>query len=382
MQMDGAVLMRMRRLVFAAAVLALCLCVACADFERPRKPDAPASGVVLVAGSDFSTGFLSAIDPSGARAYRDILPVFQDSSIHYDAGGASYVLQRLGSDSVMRVDHDAGYLAQYEISLGSKLNPQSIALLPGGLFAVSFFNANHIDIRSRSSGALLSQINISAYADADGFAEAGDMLYHAGFLYVAIQRLNRGATDALWPPEGTSYLLKIDTTNYTIAATTLSHTNPISRLHYNAARDSIIFAAAGRFAANYQLDGACLEFSVASATLLAPLISEAQAGYEIADCEITAGGSGIFSGYDAALNSVFGGFNTTGPQVTSIAAFLNRNNGGYLAGFLLHSNGNVYLADRNIFQPGVRIFNGATLAELTATALSTGLPPLTLEEVP
>ena len=68
--------------------------------------------------------------------------------------------------------------------------------------------------------------------------------------------------------------------------------------------------------------------------------------------------------------------------MTSIAAFLNRNNGGYLAGFLLHSNGNVYLADRNIFQPGVRIFNGATLAELTATALSTGLPPLTLEEVP
>jgi hypothetical protein len=382
MQMDGAVLMSSRHQKFFAAVLPLCLLAACGDFERPQKPDAPASGVVLVMASDFSTGFLSAIDPSGSRAYRDILPVFQDSSAHYDAGGSSFVLQRLGADSVMRVDHASGYHAQYEISLGSKLNPQSIALLPGGLFAVSFFNANHIDIRSRSSGALVTQINISAYADADGFAEAGDMIYHAGFLYVAVQRLARNATDALWPPEGTSYLLKIDASNYTIAATALTHSNPISRLHYNAARNSIIFAAAGRFAANYQLDGACLEFSVTSGTLLAPLITEAQAGYEIADCELTTGGQGVFIGYDAALNSIFGSFNTSGPAVTGVAAFLNRNNGGYLASFLLHSNGNVYLADRNIFQPGIRIFDGTSLTELTAKTLSVGLPPLSLEEVP
>lgn len=366
---------------FACAVLIFL--GACADFERPQKPDAPASGVVLAVGSDFSTGFLSAVDPAGSKAYRDIVPIYQDSGVHYDsASAASFVLQRLGADSVMRVDHSSGYMIQYEVSLGSKLNPQSIAFLPGGLFAVSYFNANHIDIRSRNSGALSAQIGISAYADGDGYAEAGDMLYHAGFLYVAVQRLARNATDALWPPEGTSYLLKIDVSNYAIVATTLSHTNPISRLHYNAARNSIIFAAAGRFAANYQLDGACLEFSMASGALLAPLISEAQAGYEIADCELTAGGQGIFIGYDAGLNSIFGSFNTTTPAVTGVAAFLNRNNGGYLAGFLLHSNGNVYLADRNIFQPGVRIFDGVSLNELTTKALSVGLPPLSLEEVP
>lgn len=374
----------MRRLfVCATLIAAQTFWLGCADIERPIKPEAPASGVVLATGSDFSTGFLSAIDPSGSRAYRDLLPVFQDSTVRYDAAsGASFVLQRLGSDSVKRVDHISGYLTQYEVSLGAKLNPQAIALLPGGLFAVSFFNANHIDIRSRSSGALVTQINIASFADADGYAEAGDMLYHAGYLYVAIQRLNRNATDALWPPEGTSYLLRIDATNYSIAATTLSHSNPVSRLHYNAARDSIIFAAAGRFAANYQLDGACLEFSIASATLQAPLIRESEAGYEIADCVITTTGTGIFIGYDSALNSVFGAFNTTGPAVTGIAAFLNRNNGGYLAGFMLHSNGNVFLTDRNIYQPGIRIFSGATLAELTASAVSIGLPPLNLEEVP
>jgi len=375
----------MRRLFFYATLFSAptLWLPACADIERPDKPEAPASGVVLATGSDFSTGFLSAIEPSGTRAYRDLVPVYQDSTVRYDATTASsFVLQRLGSDSVRRVDHVSGYLTQYEVTLGAKLNPQAIALLPGGLFAVSFFNANHIDIRSRTSGALVTQINIATFADADGFAEAGDMLYHAGFLYVAIQRLNRSATDALWPPEGTSYLLKIDTTNYAIAATTLSHSNPVSRLHYNATRDSIIFAAAGRFAANYQLDGACLEFSVASGTLLAPLIRESEAGYEIADCIISTTGTGIFIGYDASLNSVFGAFNTTGPAVTGIAAFLNRNNGGYLAGFMLHSNGNVFLADRNIYQPGIRIFSGATLAELTASAVSIGLPPLNLEEVP
>lgn len=372
----------MRKFYIATAVFALAT-VNCADLARPPKPDAPASGVVLVAGSDFSTGFLSAIDPSGGRVYRDLLPIFQDSILGYDASSqATFVLQRLGSDSVMRIDHVSGYLSQYEISLGAALNPQDIALLPGNLFAVSFFNANRIDVRSRTNGALVNQIDLSAYADADGFAETGRLLYHAGFLYAAVQRLNRNATDALWPPEGTSYLLKIDTTTYAIAATQLTHSNPISRLHYNATRNSIIFAAAGRFAANYQLDGACLEFGVASGSLQPLLISEAQAGYEIADCELQADGSGIFIGYDANLNSIFGSFSTVGQNVTGIAASLSRNNGGYFASFLLHSNGKAYLADRNILQPGIRIFSGAVLAEQTTAAVYTGLPPLVLEEVP
>ncbi len=378
--MDGTILMRSFKVLILILALAA---IHCSDLERPQKPDAPASGVILVAGSDFSTGFLSAMDPTTRKVYRDLLPIFQDSTLRYDASSqATFVLQRLGSDSVMRIDHVTGYQVQYEVSLGTGLNPQDLALLPGNLFAVSFFNANRIEIRNRTNGALVTQIDLSPYADADGFAETGHLLYHAGFLYAAVQRLNRRATDSLWPPEGTSYLLKIDTGTYAITSTQLTHSNPLSRLHYNAARNSLIFAAAGRFAANYQLDGACLEFSVASGTLQAPLISESQAGYEIADCELQTDGSGIFIGYDANLNSIFGSFSPVGQNVTGITASLGRNNGGYFAGFQLHSSGKVYLADRNIFAPGLRIFSGAVLSEQTTATVYTGLPPVALEEVP
>lgn len=87
-------------------------------------------------------------------------------------------------------------------------------------------------------------------------------------------------------------------------------------------------------------------------------------------------------GNDTSLNSVFGSFNVTTHSVTRIAAQLPSSNGGYYSNFLLHSNGKVYLADRNIFNPGVRIFSGPLLTEETTRPIYTGLPPFTFEEVP
>jgi hypothetical protein len=355
----------------------------CADYSKPEKPDAPASGVILISGSDFATGFLSAIDPGSLKVYKDILPIYNDSILRYDAGTTStYVLQRLGSDSVRKLDNNSGYLTQFEKSVGTKMNPQDLTFLPGNAMSVSLYNRSAIVILSRSTGAQIAEIDLSSYSDADGYAEIGSLFYNAGYLYALVQRLNRAATDAIWPPVGDSYLLKIDTATYQVTQTLLTYANPVSRIHFHALRNSLIFAAPGRFAANYALDGACLEFDLASGTLLPVPMTEVQAGYEIADCNIQNDGSGIFVGYDANLNSVFGSFNTTTHAVTRVAAFLSSSNGGYFSEFLLHSNGKVYLADRNIFTPGIRVFSGPTLGEETAKAVYTGLPPYSFEEVP
>ncbi len=365
------------------AVICLGFLTACADYTKPDKPDAPASGVILVAGSDFATGFMSAVEPGSLKVYKDILSVYNDSVLRYDASAAAtYVVQRLGSDSVRKLDNTSGYLTQYEKSVGTKMNPQDLVFLPGNLMALSLFNRNTIAIMSRSTGAELAAIDLSAYADADGYAEIGALYYNAGFIYALVQRLNRRATDAIWPPVGDSYLLKIDATSYQVTQTLLSHANPVSRIHFHALRNSLIFAAPGRFAANYALDGACLEYSLATGLLVTSPLTEVQAGYEIADCQIQNDGSGIFVGYDASLNSIFGSFNTTTHAVTRVAAFLSSSNGGYFSQFLLHSNSKVYLADRNINAPGIRVFSGPVLTEETSKAVYTGLPPYSLEEVP
>lgn len=363
--------------------LVLMLFVACADYSRPTKPDAPASGVILIVGTDFSTGFLSALDPVSLKAYRDIQFIYNDSLLRYDSSAAAtYVLERLGADAVQKLDNNTGYLTLYEKSLGTKSNPQDLTFLPGNQMAVSFLNKNKIGILSRSNAATIAEIDLSQYADADGYAEINALAYIGGYLYATVDRLNRQATDGIWPPVGQSYLLKIDMTTYQITETLLTHTNPVSRLHYHAGRNSLIFAAPGRFAANYALDGACLEYSLATGLLVTSPMTEVQAGYEIADCHIQNDGSGIFVGYDANLNSIFGSFNTTSHTVTRVAAFLSSSNGGYFPQFLLHSNGKVYLADRNITSPGVRVFSGPTLSEETTRAVYTGLPPYALEEVP
>lgn len=358
----------------------LSLAGACTDLPQPAKPDAPASGVMLVAGTDFTTGFLSAFEPLTGKVYRDIVPLHSDVQLAYQA--APFALQRLGSDSLRRLDQNAGYAAAFEQSLGSRSNPQGIAFLPGNQVAISYYNRNTIDIRSAQTGIQTGSIDLSAWADADAFAEIGHLHYHSGFLYVAVQRLNRQASDAVWPPLGSSYLLRIDISTYAITAFLMAYSNPVSRLHYNAGRGSLVFAAPGRFAANYSLDGACVEFDLGSSSFLTPPMTEAQAQYEIADCDIKPDGSGVFVGYDSQLNSVFGSFDPAAHVVTRVAAQLSSASGGYYAGFQLHSSGKVYLADRNLYQPGLRIFSGLLLAEETVQPIYTGLPPFSLIEIP
>jgi len=358
------------------------LFIACTDLTQPTKPNVPGSGVILMSTTDFSTGFLSAIDPQNLKVYRDIAPIFNDSIIRYETQGSAFAIQRLGSDSLRKFNTTAGYSTEYEKTLGAKLNPHDLVFLPGNLMAVSYYNKNAIDILRRDSAAQSASIDLSSYADADGYAEIGSLLYHNGFIYAAVARLNRLATDSIWPPVGQSYLLKIDAVTYAIEAKVLPYVNPISRLRYNVARNSIIFATPARFASSYALDGACLEFSVSSGSFLSPLITEVELGYEIADCQLQADGGGVFAGYDANLTSIFGSFNIETRTLTRVAASLNKNVGGYFANFLLHSNGKIYLADRNITSPGIRVFSGPTLTEQTSKAIYTGLPPFSLEEVP
>jgi hypothetical protein len=164
--------------------LPLCLAARPAVILNARKnPTHPRAVWCWWLASDFSTGFLSAIDPSGSRAYRDILPVFQDSSIALrcrrffvcaaasrcrfgDAGRPRFGLSSrntkflLGQNSIRKVLHSyrEGYLPYRSLTRTTST------------FAAA--------ARER----YFTQINISAYADADGFAEAGDMIYHAGFL--------------------------------------------------------------------------------------------------------------------------------------------------------------------------------------------------------
>lgn len=356
----------------------------CADFSRPPKPDAPASGVILAVGSDFSTGFLSAVHPTTYKVSRDIVPLFNDSLAYYNAlDQATYVVQRLGSDALRKLQNTTDYLTAYEKSVGVQANPQDLAFMPSGQMALTLYNRNSIQILNRSNGNLVATVDLSSFADGDGYAEVFAVAYVAGALYVTLQRLNRTATDATWPPWGDSYLLKIDATNFSLLKSTLlTHSNPVSRLHHNAARNSLIFAAPAKFYFDAALDGACLEYDLTTDALLTPPITEAQAGFEISDCEIRGDGSGVLLGNNLSRDSVLALFDSTTHTVTHVAASLSSTNGGYFSNFLLHSNGKVYLADRNIYAPGIRVFSGVGLTEETTHAIYTGLPPFQLTEVP
>lgn len=351
----------------------------CTDLPRPLKPDVPADNLLIVGTTDFSTGFISAVSLDDLTVYKDIQPAHSDFSIASE-GTAVYTLNKLGADSITRSQPAESFSIQYSVSAGSKTNPYDIVEIGSNRAAVSLYGQDYLLLIDTITGKTVSQIDLPAYADADGIPETSSLFYRNGRLYVFVQRLDRNTTSSsIWPPAGQSYLLKINSTFTAVEKSfTLPFTNPVSRARYFTERNSIIIAAPGNYGANYSLDGGVIEFDLDTETFLISPLTEQQAGLEISDAVLVSSTLGFAICSDASFNSYFIAFNPSTHAMISTLAQIPATTGGYFSGMAYH-NGRLYLGDRKANGPGIRIFNTTTLNEITQTPLDTGLPPVSLE---
>ena len=359
--------------------LFLVLLSACSDLPRPERPAVPSSKLLLVGASDFVTGFLNAISLADNTVYRDILPTHSDSVVRSSANEA-YVVNRLGQDNITRLLAEQSFSPRYESATGNLSNPHDIVVVDSSTAVVSLYGKNYLLLIDPSSGATKGQIDLSAYADIDTLPEAASLYLDRTDLYVTVQRLNRFIVGAqVWPPVGTSYLLRIPTSTYQVAeAFSLPYTNPISRLRHFAPRNSLIFCTPALYAFNYALDGGIVEFDLDTKTFSTAPLTETQAGLELSDAILVSATLGFAIGNDADFNSTLLAFNPSTNQVIKTMATLSFSVGGYYSD-LAYSNGKLYLADRKLTAPGVRIFDTASLQEITTEPLNVGLPPLSLQ---
>lgn len=372
----GRWLLYLRPLVFALSM------GACADLPRPEMPDAPTENIALITTTDFSSGFLSVLSLDDYQVYPDLLPVHGDAVVRHDADqGLFFLLSRLGADNITRFIPGENYRREYEVGTGRGSNPYDLVFAGDGSAWLSRYSRNSLWIIDPVDGRKIDTVDLSAYADADGLAEVSALYYHSGYVYAAIQRLNREVIgENVWPPVGESFLVKIDTASRKVVADfTLPFSNPLSRFRMGPAGNSLLIACPGRFSAQYELDGGIVRFHLDTEEFLASPLTEKQAGFEITDFVFVSEDLGFVLTTDEGFNSGLYAFDPTGHTLTTRLAYQPFDRGGYLVELALSADKTrLFLLDRTAENPGVRVFDVTSLDELTDQPLSTGLPPFSI----
>ena len=357
--------------------------VYCINDEGVKKKP-PSSQIALVAASDFQTGFLSAFSLDGPESFIDIVSTHSDALVRHQRS-RSLIINRLGRDNITILDPQ--YKVIHEFSTGRGSNPHDVVLINDELAAVSLFERKYLSIFNINSGREINRIDLSSLADEDGIPEIHSLYANEKFLYASVQRLDRN--HRYWLSSETAYLAKISLQeDFQLEKRFLfPFGNPISKLRYLEERNSLLITAAGNYAFNYKLDGGVLEFDLTTETFKAPLLKEADIGFEISDAILVSPELGFIIGNNPLFESCFAAFNPSTGSLIKILLPFEQNS--WFSGLEVDSQKRIYLGDRHYSRAGIRIFAPSLvevtrtaerfeIIEMTGTPVSTGLPPVSI----
>ncbi len=356
--------------------------------EDTTAPVQPANGYfAFVTTTDYQTGSASIVtaDDSVLTAINDV------ASIHSDAfarsyNGLVYVLNRQGADNIQVVDPSAGFITRKQFSMGNGSDPEDIVFQNSSRAYVTRYNENQMWIVNPNSGQRTGQIDFSWLADADLVPEMGHMVKVNNRVFVAVQRLDRNTP--FFDPSGISYVAVFDalTEQFFDAepavagkqAIKLTGTNPFGELVYNAGSGKIWVPVSGFLGLN---DGNNAGLELIDPVTLSKsgiVISEATLGGSITDVVALDANRGAAIISDSNFNTLLVGFDLTTPTtIDTIYA-----PGGFaLQDAEVSRDGRIFVSDRSVALPGIRVFRGSNHTQITTNPIDVGLPPADIEFV-
>jgi hypothetical protein len=289
--------------------------------------------------------------------------------------GLLYVVGRFGCDNVSVHDPDNGFALIGEYSVGAGSNPQGMAFSPDGAKAyVSRQEEDDVLVVEPLTGAVLGSIDLSAWADADGSAELGQLLRVGDYIFVAVGRLDR---DFYWLPVGDSYLAVIDTQSDALLdvdpeqpglqAILLTGTNPAWELHLDP-EEKIVLSCVGSFGLQ---DGGVERVDPVALASEGFLIDEAALGGDVNDVAIASADAAYAIVSDAAFDTQLKRFDpASGGGVELVVAAA----GYQYTDIEIDASGDLYLTDRSPGASGLRVYDAESGAP-QAGPLYVGMPP-------
>jgi hypothetical protein len=239
------------------------------------------------------------------------------------------------------------------------------------------------------TGDSLGVIDLAALADADGIPEMGRMEMVDGNLFVALNNIDR----TTWQPAGPGKIAVIDTQADTlidcdpvspgVQPITLELPNPYSKLRYDPCRMELTVSCAGAWG---EIDGGVELIDPLTLESKGVIATEAGLGGDISDAVFTSG----LKWYAVVLDTApwpdnfarLISFDRETGEVLDTLYHQTSGSGSYLAGIEINRQQELYLCDRDVADPSVRIFD--TLLDTLITKIGVGVPPfdITFLQVP
>ncbi|MCU0638562.1 MAG: T9SS type A sorting domain-containing protein [Candidatus Krumholzibacteria bacterium] len=335
-----------------------------------------AAEFAFVTTTDYETGSSAVIRFDGSWTTQ-----IDAASIHSDAisrwhAGLVYVVNRENGDNIQILDPAAGFSTLRQFSTGNGTNPQDIAFVDEAKAYITLYDANHLLIMNTVTGAQLGTIDLSAFADGDGLCENSRLRVVDDHLFVTIQRVDR---NYWWGPVGDSYvavvdcetdsLVDADPSTPGIQAIRLQGANPYSDILYDEASERLFVSCVGWWAVN---DGGVEIVNPATLASEGFLLTEAAAGGDIFDFDLSGGGKGYAVVANSSFFTELVSFDrASGMKIATIYA-----PGAWVINDIgIAPSGELFLADQTVLDPGIRIYDTSDDSEITEGPVDTGLPP-------
>ena len=161
---------------------------------------------LFVITTDFSTGSTAFLAANAAEAEVNLLGIHSDAVAHYHDGRV-YVVNRWGQDNILVLDAMDLRTPLTQFSVGNGTNPHDIEIVAPDKAYISRYGTASLLIVNPQDGAELGEIDLSAFADADGLPEVSQIVRVGDRLYLSCQRLDRNGG---WGPADVSYLIVVD----------------------------------------------------------------------------------------------------------------------------------------------------------------------------
>ncbi|MXY84337.1 MAG: T9SS type A sorting domain-containing protein [Gemmatimonadetes bacterium] len=161
---------------------------------------------LFVITTDFSTGSTAFLAANAAEAEVNLLGIHSDAVGHYH-DGRIYIVNRLGQDNILVLDAMDLRTPLTQFSVGNGANPHDIEIVTPDRAYVTRYETASLLIVNPQDGAELGEIDLSAFADADGLPEVSQIVRVGDRLYLSCQRLDRNSG---WGPVDVSYLIVVD----------------------------------------------------------------------------------------------------------------------------------------------------------------------------
>lgn len=334
----------------------------------------PADRLAFVSLTDFQTGSFGTLSLDSPRT---ITPASPQRTINSDAaartsGGRVYIVNRFQADNIQTLDPSQNFATVSQCSTGTGSNPHDIALLSATKAYVTRYALTSVLIVNPSVGAdcagfMLGSVDLSQFADADGIPEMDQMAIVNGKLYVSVERLDRNNS---FKPAGPGMIAVIDTASDTVVGQiTLSGENPFSETKgLIVDNGTLVIGEAGQLGVN---DGGIERVDLATGMAQGFFITEAELGGDLNDFVLVSDhlGYAITAGTDFSNSLV--AFDPTTHSVTKTVISA----GSFLSDVELDDRDELFLSDRSITKPGVRIFRASDGGEITQAPMDLGLPP-------